>query len=89
MTVRHPSIFKIGRVADDGETVRVTGWGVGLCQAGCACHRHPTGGHLVVSEDEGVGTLGLRKFRPCDCCQPWTADELAAIVRDLAELESA
>lgn len=79
-----PSVFQIGQIWDDGSTVVVSGWGLGLCAAGCTCHRHPDSGHLAIDEDQAGGRLGLVSFAPggCDCCQPWTADELAAVLRD-------
>ena len=80
-----PSVFQIGRVWDDGRAVVVSGWGLGLCVSGCACHRHPTAGTLAIDEDQAEGRIGLASYREggCDCCEPWTADELTAIVRDL------
>ncbi|WP_448610628.1 hypothetical protein [Geodermatophilus sp. URMC 60] len=80
-----PSVFQVGRVWDDGNSVVVSGWGLGLCAAACACHRHPAAGRLAIAEDQAEGLLGLVCYREggCDCCEPWTADELTAIVRDL------
>ncbi|MFW3172134.1 hypothetical protein [Geodermatophilus sp. CPCC 206100] len=80
-----PSVFQIGQVWDDGHAVVVSGWGLGLCAAACTCHRHPDVGHLAIAEDQARGLLGLVSHREggCDCCEPWTADELGAIVRDL------
>src|SRR3712207_8309282 len=49
---RKPSVFQVGRVRDDGRTVVISGWGLGLCAAGCACHRHPVAGHLAIAEDQ-------------------------------------
>jgi hypothetical protein len=87
--VNHPSIFQVGKVDDDGTTVVIHGWGLGLCAAGCHCHRHPTGGFLAIADDWINGTVGLVSWRDgCDCCSPWTADELAAVVRDLADIET-
>ena len=82
---RKPSVFQVGKVRDDGRTVVISGWGLGLCAAGCACHRHPSAGHLAIAEDQAGGRLGLASYRDggCDCCEPWTAEELAAILRDL------
>jgi len=79
-----PSIFQVGQVWDDGSSVVVAGWGLGLCVSGCACHRHPSAGSLAIAEDQAGGRLGLVSYRDggCDCCEPWTADELGAIVRD-------
>jgi len=81
---RKPSVFQIGKIRDDGRTVVISGWGLGLCALGCACHRHPSAGHLAIEEDQGGGRLGLASFSEdgCDCCEPWTADELAAVLRD-------
>ncbi|HEY4624797.1 MAG TPA: hypothetical protein VIH01_02195 [Blastococcus sp.] len=82
---RKPSVFQVGKIRDDGRTVVISGWGLGLCASGCACHRHPTAGHLSIAEDQAGGLLGLASYREggCDCCEPWSADELAAILRDL------
>lgn len=86
---RRPSIFQVGKVRDDGHTVAITGWGVGLCAAGCHCHRHPTGGQLAMDEDQTAGTLGLRCFRVggCDCCRPWEAHELMDFIAALNDVE--
>ncbi len=79
-----PSVFQVGKVRDDGHTVVISGWGLGLCASACACHRHPSAGHLAIAEDQAGGRLGLARYgdADCDCCEPWTADELAAILRD-------
>lgn len=79
-----PSVFQVGKVRDDGHTVVISGWGLGLCAAACACHRHPSAGHLAIEEDQAGGRLGLASFADggCDCCEAWTADELSAILRD-------
>ena len=81
---RKPSVFQVGKVRDDGHTVVISGWGLGLCASACACHRHPAAGHLSIAEDQAGGRLGLTTYRDggCDCCEPWTADELAAVLRD-------
>jgi len=86
---RKPSVFQVGKVRDDGRTVVISGWGLGLCAAACTCHRHPDAGHLPIAEDQEGGRLGLVTFSEdgCTCCEPWTADELAAILRDFAALE--
>jgi hypothetical protein len=80
-----PSVFQVGRIWDDGRAIVVSGWGIGLCASGCDCHRHPISGTLAIDEDQAGGTLGLSSFRPdgCECCEPWTADELSAVLRDL------
>jgi hypothetical protein len=80
-----PSVFQIGQVWDDGNAVVVSGWGLGLCASACTCHRHPSAGHLAIAENQAEGLLGLVSHHPggCGCCEPWTADELTAIVRDL------
>ena len=82
---RKPSVFQVGKVRDDGRTVVISGWGLGLCAAACTCHRHPSAGHLAIAEDQAGGKLGLVSFREdgCDCCEPWTAEELACVLRDL------
>ena len=85
-----PSVFQVGRVWDDGNAVVVSGWGLGLCASGCACHRHPSAGSLAIAEDQSRGLLGLVSYREdgCDCCEPWTAEELAAILRDFRTVSS-
>ena len=85
---RKPSVFQIGKIRDEGDTVVISGWGLGLCAAGCACHRHPLAGHLAIAEDQAGGKLGLASYAEgeCDCCEAWTADELAAILRDFETL---
>jgi len=82
---RKPSVFQVGRVWNDGTTIVVSGWGLGLCASACACHRHPSAGTLTIVEDQSRGLIGLASHRHegCDCCEPWTADELASVVRDL------
>ena len=87
---RKPSVFQVGKVRDDGRTVVISGWGLGLCASGCACHRHPSAGHLAIAEDQAGGRLGLASSSEggCDCCEPWTADELSAILRDLDTVAS-
>jgi hypothetical protein len=88
--IQKPSVFQIGEVWDDGDSVVVSGWGLGPCVSGCPCHRHPSAGHLAIAEDHDRGLLGLVSFRSggCDCCEPWTADELTAVVRDLEMVAS-
>ena len=87
---RKPSVFQVGKVRDDGHTVVISGWGLGLCAAACACHRHPSAGHLAIAEDQAGGRLGLASYRDggCDCCEPWTAEELSAILRDFRTVSS-
>jgi hypothetical protein len=87
---RKPSVFQVGKVRDDGRTVVISGWGLGLCATACTCHRHPSAGHLAIAEDQAGGMLGLVSFREggCDCCEPWTAEELAAILRDFSSLSA-
>jgi hypothetical protein len=32
----------------------------------------------------------MAKMRPdCDCCHPWTVEELSAIIAELAEIQAA
>jgi hypothetical protein len=83
---RRPSITQLGRV-DNGV---VHGWGLGLCSRACWCHRHPSAGHLTILEDQAAGTLGLASFTAgeCGCCEPWSAEELAAVLRDVAAAEA-
>ncbi|WP_369256497.1 hypothetical protein [Geodermatophilus amargosae] len=83
-----PSVFQVGQIWDDGRTVVVSGWGIGTCASDCPCHRSPMDGHLAIDEDQSGGTLGLRCFHEdgCDCCEPWTADELSSVLRDLESM---
>jgi hypothetical protein len=85
-----PSVFQIGKIRDDGNTVVISGWGLGLCAAACTCHRHPMAGHLAIAEDQAGGSLGLVSFADggCDCCEPWTAEELSGVLRDFQALEA-
>ncbi len=87
---RKPSVFQVGKVRDDGRAVVISGWGLGLCASGCACHRHPSAGNLAIAEDQAGGRLGLFSYRDggCDCCEPWTAEELSAILRDFRTVTS-
>src|SRR5687767_544268 len=87
---RKPSVFQVGKIRDDGRTVVISGWGLGLCASGCACHRHPSAGHLAIAEAQAGGRLGLASFSEggCDCCEPSTADELSAILRGLDTVAS-
>ncbi|MGY1838709.1 MULTISPECIES: hypothetical protein [unclassified Modestobacter] len=92
MTYRQkPSIFQLGKVHDNGPSVIVSGWGLGMCAASCHCHRNPADGQLALAEDQAGGSLGLRSFSDtgaCDCCEAWTSAELAAILRDVAVVEA-
>lgn len=82
-----PSIFQIGTVRDNGRTVVIAGWGLGLCAAQCSCHQDKITLQLSIAEDQANGLLGLISHRPCNCCGPWTATELASILRDFATLD--
>ena len=89
MRGNRPSIFRIGQVHDDGATVTVTGWGVGLCMTGCICHQDPQTRELRIDDDTPAGTLGLLSHRPgCTCCSPWTVAELTGVLNDLADIEA-
>ena len=82
---RKPSVFQIGKVRDDGRTVVISGWGLGLCAA--ALRLPPPPRRPVTSPSprtSAPASLGLASYRDggCDCCEPWTADELAAVLRD-------
>ncbi len=84
-----PSVFQVGQVWDDGRTVVVSGWGLGLCAASCSCHRHPSAGHLAIDEDQAAGRLGLVSYLvDCDCCEAWTAEELSGVLRDFEILSA-
>lgn len=81
-----PAILTVGHVIEHDDVVVITGWEIGLCAAACTCHRHPETGLLAVAPDTGYGKLGLARYRLCRCCSPWTHGELAAVVRDIADL---
>jgi hypothetical protein len=86
-----PSIFQLGSVHENGASVVVSGWGLGMCAPACRCHRNPVDGQLALAEDQAGGSLGLHSFSPdgqCDCCEPWTSGELQAILRDVAAVQS-
>jgi hypothetical protein len=87
---RKPSVFQVGKIRDDGRTVVISGWGLGLCADACTCHRHPVAGHLAIAEDQAGGSLGLISFADggCTCCEPWTAEELSGVLRDFESLSS-
>jgi hypothetical protein len=92
MTYRQkPSIFQLGQIHENGGSVIVSGWGLGMCATSCRCHRNPADGQLALAEDPAGGSLGLRSYAMgghCDCCEPWTSAELAAILRDVAVVEA-
>lgn len=84
----HPSIFQVGRVKERGGVVTIHGWGLGLCAQQCNCHQDPATFQLSIFEDQAKGLLGLIQHRACDCCVPWTADELAGVLRAFGELDA-
>lgn len=88
---RRPGIFQIGEVIVDEETVQVRGWGLCLCFAQCRCHFHPASGSLYVFEDDDRGLLGLQSFAPggCNCCAPWSTEELHDVLATLYALQAA
>lgn len=84
---RRPAIRRVGHVHDDGQTVTISGWALDICAARCDCHRHPYHRQIALLEDITTGHIGLVRYGgPCDCCQPWTFDELAATVRFFADV---
>lgn len=84
-----PAIYQIGQVHREGNVLKVSGWGLQLCQAACNCHRMPPSGCLKVYEGTDA-SLGLAKYsQDCPCCHPWTFEELSAIVADLAKIQAA
>ena len=88
---RKPSVFQVGKVRDDGRTVVISGWGLGLCAAGLRLPPPPVRRLTSPStRTRPAARLGLASYREggCDCCEPWTADELAAILRDLDAVSS-
>src|SRR3954453_22694058 len=86
-----PSIFQLGKVHEQGSSVIVSGWGLGMCASSCRCHRNPDDGQLALDEDQSGGSLGLQSFTAtgsCECCEAWPSAELSAILRDVAVLEA-
>ncbi|QXG77640.1 hypothetical protein KUM42_09165 [Modestobacter sp. L9-4] len=91
MTYQKPSIFQLGKVHENGASVIVSGWGLGMCASSCRCHRNPEDGQLALAEDQAGGSLGLHSFTDtgdCGCCEAWTSAELLAILRDVAALDA-
>lgn len=90
-TPRRPAITQIGQVHDDGQQHGISGWGITWCFDRCPCHRYPGAGQLGILEDAARGRLGLISYadNDCDCCQPWTYTELAAMVRTLQSITDA
>lgn len=86
MRAARPAILAIGRVVFTPEAIEIRGWTLGLCLRACPCHRRPDTADLRLVDDP-EGRLGLEKFRPCDCCEPWEPEELVDIVHLLAEFE--
>lgn len=87
--MNRPRIVNVGAVTEDleSEEIRIHGWGLGPCAANCACHRHPETNQLSLLEDAVNGRLGLTTYRDdCECCEPWTVEELAAVVSDLRSI---
>jgi hypothetical protein len=88
MTDRRPGIGEIGKVRDNGTTATAYGWGIGQCAARCTCHRD-LDGRLKLYEGRD-GSLGLVSYRAdCDCCQPWSVEELRSIIAELAQIQAA
>jgi hypothetical protein len=85
---RRPAITQVGLIVETPLTITITGWQLGLCVSQCSCHRHPRTDRLALAEDTGYGYLGLAQYRTCACCRPWSPAELAAIVRDLGDIEA-
>jgi hypothetical protein len=79
---RHPGIYQVGVVAHHGDTTTISGWGLCPCSSRCTCHVP-----LAIHQNQAAaGLLGLAKNTDCDCCVPWTADELEAVMRDMVDL---
>jgi hypothetical protein len=83
-----PSIFQVGIVRRVDGGLVATGWGLTTCASRCPCHLDRFTGALSLSENAALGTLGLVSYRAdgvaCGCCEPWSTEELAAIVKDFA-----
>lgn len=82
---RRPRIMRVGQAMRlSTGTLVVRGWSIAPCLSMCECHTHPQLGVPVIVQDAGRGLVGLRSFVPgeCGCCQPWTAEELEAVIRD-------
>lgn len=85
--VRHPGITGLGYVRQDVWGRRsLSGWTLTRCLAQCSCHTNPTTRCIEIHEDNVRGRLGLRQFRDCNCCQPWTVAELLAVLDGFAQL---
>src|SRR3954452_6635623 len=88
---RQPALERIDHVHDIGNGyLFVTGWDLGSCVTGCPCHRHPDSGQLAIDQDQTRGRLRLVSPAAggCHCCEPWTAYELADVLRDLVHIEA-
>lgn len=90
MNRNRPGIWQIGTIRDEGHRRIPTHWGVGLCIDACKCHMNPLDGKLNIHEDPNLSVLGLARYIDigCTCCEPWTVDELQAMLDTLAKIEA-
>ena len=79
-----PSVFQVGKVRDDGHTVVISGWGLGLCagRAPATGTRPPATSRSTRTRPVAGSAWSAIADGGCDCCEAWTADELSAILRD-------
>jgi hypothetical protein len=80
------AITRVGTVKRLGSITAVTGWTLGLCLRGCDCHRDPHTSGLTIRQGAN-GQISLAKYRVCDCCEPWTWQELQGFLTDLAAIQ--
>lgn len=85
--VNHPGIVSVGEVIERGTTLIVRRWGLDLCANRCTCHRSPIDGQMHIEENQRRGAVGLKRYRGCNCCAAWEADELMSICRDLKAIQ--
>jgi hypothetical protein len=79
-------ITTVGTITHRGSIITIAGWTLIRCLRGCNCHQHPQ--TRTISLKQGAsGQVGLAKYRVCDCCEPWTWQELEGFLTDLAAIE--
>ena len=92
VTAARPGIYQVGYVREHADgALYVTGWGIGLCAEQCPCHidRDEDGPRLVLLQDQENGLLGLVSFADegCDCCEPWSTEELVAVLDSFRQIK--
>lgn len=81
-----PMVTVVGTVEHVGETTVTRGWGLTYCLRGCRCHEHRITHRLDMVINDVDGSIGLRKYAVCTCCEPWTVAELDGFVKDAAAI---